>query len=118
VALLRVQGVIVFRNSVPWRGPAESFTVDSVSAASGVFEGHRAVTVTGHWSALDESVSPGWYYVPTTQRLGVFSAYVLEPMSEDGFVTWNCLDRDLQPGRAYPILRVRASISVPMELVQ
>ena len=118
VAMLRAQGVIVFRSAGPWRGSVESFSVDSVSGASGVFEGHRAVTVTGRWAALDESVSAGWYYVPTTQRLGVFSAYLLEPMSEDGFVTWNFLDRDLQAGRAYPILRLRASISVPMELVQ
>jgi hypothetical protein len=118
VALLRTQGVVVFRRRAEWRGPADRFTVDSVNNVSSVFEGHRAVTVSGKWSAAEVVIPAGWYYCPTTQRLGVFAAYLLEPMSEDGFVTWNFLDRDLRSGEPYPILRVAQPLPGAMDLVQ
>ena len=49
----------------------------------------------------------GWFVVPTDQRLGVLAAYLLEPASEDGFATWNQLDRELRRGRDAPILRLQ-----------
>ncbi|MFI5210699.1 MAG: hypothetical protein ACHQ2E_09660, partial [Gemmatimonadales bacterium] len=65
----------------------------------------------------DGQAGAGWFYVPTSQRQGVFAAYLLEPASEDGFVAWNFLDRDLRRGTVYPIFRVRAPLDVPMTLV-
>jgi hypothetical protein len=117
VELLRRQGVVVQRLDQEWQGGVEGFPVDSVSAAPYVFEGHRAVTVQGHWGAKPGQAAAGWFYVPTSQRQGVFAAYLLEPASEDGFVTWNFLDRDLRRGTEYPILRVRAPLTVPMTMV-
>jgi hypothetical protein len=49
--------------------------------------------------------------VPTHQPLGVLAAYLLEPASEDGVVTWNLLDAELDAGRSYPILRSRRAIA-------
>ena len=118
VAMLRTQGVLVARLESEWRGRAEVFMVDSVAVAPFVFEGHRTVTVTGSWAAQDTAVVPGWYYVSTDQRLGVFAAYLLEPGSEDGFVTWNYLDRDLRRGQPAPLLRVRAPLRVPLRLLE
>ncbi|MEO8201770.1 MAG: hypothetical protein ABI679_14670, partial [Gemmatimonadota bacterium] len=107
VRLLLAQGAIVGRLTGDWQGPVESFRIDSVIAARGVFEGHRTVTVEGQWAARDGKLPAGWYYVPTDQRLGMLAAYLLEPESEDGFATWNFLDRVLRPRGEYPILRVR-----------
>jgi Zinc carboxypeptidase len=118
VAMLRTQGVLVSRLGNDWRGEAEIFTVDSVAVAPFVFEGHRIVTVTGRWAPQDTEVNSGWYYVSTDQRLGVFAAYLLEPASEDGYATWNYLDRDLRRGAKAPVLRVRAPLQVPMSLVE
>jgi hypothetical protein len=41
----------------------------------------------------------------------------LEPESEDGFATWNLLDRDLRPGARFPVLRLLSS-GPPGQLVQ
>ena len=40
------------------------------------------------------------------QPLGVLAMYLLEPSSDDGFVTWNFLDDALAEGKDYPIWRV------------
>ena len=55
----------------------------------------------------------GWYLVRTDQPLGTLAAYLLEPASEDGIVTWNLLDRELQPKASYPLLRLRIAPRVP-----
>jgi murein tripeptide amidase MpaA len=118
VGLLRMQGVVAARLDGDWQGEMDAFTVDSVAVAPFVFEGHRTVTVSGHWSTRADTVSAGWFYVSTDQRLGAFAAYLLEPASEDGFATWNFLDRDLRAGREAPVLRVRHPIRAPMTLVE
>ena len=118
VQLLRIQGVVVARLSSDWNGEAEAFAVDSLGPAPFVFEGHRTVAITGRWTPRRAAARAGWYYVSTEQRLGVFAAYLLEPTSEDGFATWNLLDRDLRKGQEAPILRVRAAPQVPMTLVE
>ena len=117
VDLLRRQGVVVQRLNQEWQGTVEAFPVDSVSAVPFVFEGHRAVTVQGRWGVRAGQAAVGWFYVSTSQRQGAFAAYLLEPGSEDGFVAWNFLDRDLRRGTEYPVLRVRTPIAVPMTLV-
>jgi hypothetical protein len=116
IAMLRAQGVIVFRAGA-WRGAAERFTVDSVNLTTTVFEGHRAVGLLGRWASGEVTMPEGWFYVPTSQRLGVFASYMLEPMSEDGFVTWNFLDRDVAVGGVFPVARLRQPLVAPMELV-
>ncbi|MFL5401235.1 MAG: M14 family metallopeptidase [Gemmatimonadales bacterium] len=113
VELLRRQAVLVEALTHPWRGAAERFEVDSLSVAP-LFEGHRTVQVEGRWSAArDTALAAGWYIVRTDQPLGTLAAYILEPASEDGVVTWNLLDRELQAGSAYPILRLFTSPRVP-----
>jgi hypothetical protein len=108
VQLLSRQGIGVGELTSGWEGEVESFRVDSVTAAANPFEGHRLVRAWGRWSSRAASALPGWFFVPTDQRLGAFAGLLLEPESEDGLVTWNQLDRDLRRGGEYPILRVVA----------
>jgi hypothetical protein len=110
VDLLRRQGVVVQRLDQEWQGPGEGFLVDSVSAVPFVFEGHRAVTVQGHWNARTGQAAAGWFYVPTAQRQGVFAAYLLEPASEDGVDAWNLVDRLLTLRALHPVARVRVPV--------
>jgi len=118
VGLLRMQGVVVQRLGAAWQGEAEAFTVDSLAVAPFLFEGHRATSVTGRWRSRPAAAGAGWFYVSTDQRLGVFAAYLLEPGSEDGYATWNYLDRDLRRGEEAPILRVASAPMLPMTLVE
>jgi hypothetical protein len=116
ITLLRRQGVLVERLTSGWTGPGEQFVVDSL-AVEPLFEGHRTVRVEGRWSeASGLQARPGWFLVRTAQPLGVLAAYLLEPASEDGLVTWNFLDRELAKGTPYPILRTRAKLAVAAEL--
>jgi hypothetical protein len=108
--LLRRHGITVERLRGQTAGPIESFTVDSV-VREPLLEGHHPVRLEGRWSQGKETAAAGWYLVRTAQTLGVLAAYLLEPASEDGVVTWNLLDAGLSAGRPYPILRSRRGIS-------
>jgi hypothetical protein len=107
VALLRRQGIEVAQGRARAAG-LERFVVDSIRLEP-VFEGHRPAVVDGHWRPYAGEVDSGWYRVETAQPLGLLAAYLLEPASEDGVVTWNLLDAELAAGRAYPILRSQAA---------
>jgi hypothetical protein len=118
VVLLRRHGIAVERLEAGWRGSLEGFAVDSVVPARGAFEGHRATRVEGAWRARDGEVPAGWYWVPTDQPRGLLAAWLLEPASEDGVLTWNLLDRGLHRGAEAPVRRLRAVPEVPRHLVE
>jgi len=110
VALLRRQGIHVGRLSREWNGPAERFAVDTLTTGP-LFEGHRTVQAEGRWgSGAALTAPPGWFVVSTAQVLGPLAAYLLEPASEDGVVTWNLVDRELEAPAEYPIVRVRQAL--------
>jgi hypothetical protein len=119
VDLLRRQGVEVDSLTDRWRGSVQAFAVESLTVAP-LFEGHRTVQAEGRWAGEpgDTAITAGWYLIPTAQPLGVLAAYLLEPASEDGVVTWNLLDRELQPGTTYPILRLRSRPRTPAVTVR
>jgi hypothetical protein len=106
VQLLRAQGIGVDSLTDEAKLASHAFTIDSLIVGP-LFEGHRTVQVEGSWSsrAADTVAAAGWYLVTTRQPLGTLAAYLLEPASEDGVVTWNLLDRELQAHTSYPILR-------------
>jgi hypothetical protein len=117
VELLRQQGVQVEQTTQPWRTRVEVFTVTRLSADS-LFEGHRSVHADGRWAqAVDTLIPAGSYTAKTDQPLGMLAGYLLEPASEDGIVTWNLLDRELQTGGAYPVVRIPARSPVPTTML-
>jgi hypothetical protein len=107
IDLLRRHGIVVKQLAGPWRGEIEAFRIDSLRAARRQFEGHRAAFADGEWVTRYGSVADTWFYVGTDQPRGVLAAYLLEPASEDGLVTWNLFDRGLSQGGEAPVLRVR-----------
>lgn len=107
IELLRRQGVEVDRGTAR-AARLERFVVDSIRQEPR-FEGHRPTVIEGRWRQYAGEAGPGWYRVRTAQPLGLLAAYLLEPASEDGIVTWNLLDAELVAGRAYPILRSPSS---------
>jgi hypothetical protein len=115
-ALLRAQGIEVRRLAAAWTGSAEAFQVDSL-AVENLFEGHRALRVEGKWGPAAAPPAAGWYAVLTDQPLGTYAAYILEPGSEDGLVTWNFFDRNLRRGQPAPVLRVRSAFTIPAEML-
>jgi hypothetical protein len=118
VALLRRHGIGVDHTTRPWRARVLIFTPDSVHSDS-LFEGHKPVQVQGRWASesIDTLIPAGDFLVRTDQALGPLAAYLLEPASEDGVVTWNLLDRDLRVGLPYPIVRIESPPLVPLTAI-
>jgi hypothetical protein len=112
--LLRRHGITVESARRRVAGPLETFTVDKLARDS-LFEGHLPIRLEGRWREGGGTAATGWYLVPTAQPLGVLAAYLLEPASEDGVVTWNLLDSGLSQGRPYPILRAPRAAPAAME---
>jgi hypothetical protein len=111
IDLLRRHGIAVEPLGERDAGSLERFTMGRIQRGQ-PFEGHRTVVLEGRWAqGATEQTSADWYVVRTGQPLGLLAAYLLEPASEDGVVTWNLLDPELATGRPYPILRSRLAVS-------
>ncbi|MDP9178729.1 MAG: hypothetical protein M3O61_13685, partial [Gemmatimonadota bacterium] len=106
VRLLRQHGARVDSLTATRVAMAETFVADSVIASPRAFQGHRELRVVGHWKTERRELTAGSFIVPTNQRLGSIIIYLLEPLSDDGLVTWNFYDSAFRSGGAYPVLRV------------
>ena len=110
---LLVHGVVVERLRAPTMIDAAAFTVDSVSHARRIFQGHYESRVWGRWGTDRRALPTGTLIVPTAQSLGALAAYLLEPESDDGLVTWNTLDAELRRGAEFPVIRVLERLPAP-----
>ena len=106
VALLRLHGIRVDRSDSAWTARGEAFTIDSIIASPRPFQGHREVRLRGRWERGLQGLPPKSFIVSTAQPRGTLIVYLLEPESEDGFVTWNLFDSELKKGGRYPVTRI------------
>ncbi|MEP6507955.1 MAG: hypothetical protein ABJC63_06975, partial [Gemmatimonadales bacterium] len=110
IRLLRLHGVNVAMapSSFSRRSARiQQFTIDSVSTAARVFQGHKETRVNGQWRDYSDAISGAWYIVDVAMLpRGPLAVYLLEPQSEDGLVDWNYLDHELRANGTYPIFRV------------
>ena len=88
---------------------AERFVIRDSSLAERPFEGHRLRTVEGAWTAAEQTVPAGTLVVPVSPPLGRLVFSLLEPRSDDGVVSWNLLDEQIEADSIYPILRLPAA---------
>ncbi|HEV7387799.1 MAG TPA: M14 family metallopeptidase [Gemmatimonadaceae bacterium] len=106
VALLRLHGIRVDRSDSAWTARGEAFTIDSIITSPRPFQGHREVRLRGRWERGLQGLPPKSFIVSTAQPRGTLIVYLLEPESEDGFVTWNLFDSELKKGGRYPVTRI------------
>ncbi len=88
----------------------EVFKVETVERAKRAYQGHHRVKLKGRTSILKRPLEKDSYVVPLSQPLGQLIVYMLEPLSEDGLVSWGLLGDDLKEGREYPVHRVIGSL--------
>jgi hypothetical protein len=89
----------------------ERFIIDTVAQSPRLFQGHREVRLGGRWMPTDTlPLQAGSLVVRGGQPKGILALYLLEPLSDDGLVTWNFLDAWLSRGGTYPITRVMSRI--------
>ncbi|HEY4735302.1 MAG TPA: M14 family metallopeptidase [Gemmatimonadaceae bacterium] len=106
VSLLRLHGVRVDRSDSAWTARGEAYTIDSIITSTRPFQGHREVRLKGRWERGLQALPARSFIVSTAQPRGPLIVYLLEPESEDGFVTWNLFDSDLKRGGRYPVTRI------------
>ncbi len=101
---LEAHGVAVVRYASAREVRVERFALDSSAVTEREFQGRRERTVWGRWVSESTSLPPGSAYVSLDQPLGRLAFTLLEPRSDDGFVSWGLVDESIEAGRL-PILR-------------
>ncbi len=99
-------GIVWERVDRPTRRVVERFTIDSSAVAPREFQGHHVRTVFGSYQEVAEDIPMGAVIVSTSQPLGRLAFTLLEPESDDGLVTWNVLDDEIEGTDSYPIVRL------------
>jgi hypothetical protein len=72
------------------------FQITTLQRSARKFEGHLMATAEGTFEKASRKFQAGDYIVDLAQPLGNLAFYVLEPQSDDGFITWNFLDSYLE----------------------
>jgi hypothetical protein len=106
---LAAHGIRFTRLAADEQVEAETFAISANTQAERPFQEHRMRTLEGAWQTASMTTLPaGTIAIPVSQPLGRLVFYLLEPRSDDGWVTWNVLDQVLGDSvKTYPILRKR-----------
>ena len=103
---LRHHGVDVQRVAANAEMSVERFIIANYTRASKPFQNRFEARLTGRYEPAKLAAEVGGLFVPADQRLARLAFSLLEPESDDGFVTWNLIEAGLSPGATYPIYRV------------
>jgi len=118
IAKLLQHGIAVEELTTTLTAEVQSFTITKVNKAERRFQGHNEVNLSGEYKKQSMTFEPGTLLVRTSQPLGILAAYLLEPESEDGLVTWNFLDSALAPQRAYPVYKLMNEANIAAKVIQ
>jgi Zinc carboxypeptidase len=103
---LRWHGVLMQRVTASTEIAVQRFVIESYTRAANAFQNHYEARLTGRLEAAKLLAEQGSLLIPASQPLARLAFYLLEPESDDGFVTWNLIEAGLSPGSTYPIYRV------------
>jgi hypothetical protein len=103
---LEAHGVQIARLDTETVIEASDFSIDSTRTSEREYQGHRPREAWGEWVPVRDVVPAGTVVVPVRQPLGRLIVVLLEPRSDDGFLSWNLLDPALEESGVYPIKRV------------
>jgi murein tripeptide amidase MpaA len=111
IEVLKLHGIKTEKLASEAKLNVESFELTDLRPAQRLNQGHYTNTVKGKYLASEMTFPAGTMVIRTSQPLANVAAYLLEPESNDGLVTWNFFDRYLVPqwGRGfnpYPVYKV------------
>lgn len=107
---LLMHGIDVHQFTSSAKVKAKAFEIDKVDRAARAFQNHKMVKLNGKWSEAEIEVASGSYFVPTRQPLGRLAAYLLEPESNDGLVTWNFFDSTIDTQSTFPVYSYQGNL--------
>jgi murein tripeptide amidase MpaA len=101
--LLKIHGIALERLSIDDTLEAERFDISELRGASRLSQGHYMNSIKGKYTTEKINFRAGTIVIRMAQPLANVAAYLLEPESGDGLLTWNFFDRYLVPqwGRGY-----------------
>jgi hypothetical protein len=111
ISLLKTQGVITEKLAEDSKIEVERFEISELKGSGRLNQGHYTNTIKGRFIKEFIAFSAGTLVIRTAQPLANLVAYLLEPQSNDGLLTWNFLDRYLVPQwgmgfNPYPVYKV------------
>jgi len=109
--LLKMHGIKMEKLTNDSKIEVERFEISELKGAPRLNQGHYTNTIKGKYQVDTIDFPAGTILVRTAQPLSNVTAYLLEPQSNDGLVTWNLLDRYLVPQWGmgyyqYPVYKV------------
>jgi hypothetical protein len=93
---LRKHGITVTQLSKSVTKDGEVFEINKHEKSQRKFEGHNMARVYGKFVSKKQKFNKGDYVVELAQPLGNLAFYLLEPESDDGYVTWNFFDEHFE----------------------
>ena len=117
INLLQRHGIQVGKLSKAETLEVESFQMTDLKPEKRLNQGHYPHTATGSWKSIQTEFKAGTYIIRTAQPLANLAAYMLEPQTNDGLLTWNLLDRYLLPQwgngfNPYPVYKIIKPIKI------
>jgi dipeptidyl-peptidase-4 len=97
ITLMRTHGILLEELTEASKIDAERFEIAELKGATRLNQGHYTNTIKGRFVRESISFPAGTIVIRTAQPLANLAAYLLEPQSNDGLLTWNYLDRYLVP---------------------
>jgi hypothetical protein len=95
--LLSRHGIKVEELAAESEFDVQRFDISDLKSSQRLNQGHHTNTIAGHYTDVRMKFPAGTKVVRTAQPLASLAAYLLEPQSNDGLITWNFFDRYLVP---------------------
>ncbi|WP_396216423.1 M14 family metallopeptidase [Gemmatimonas sp.] len=108
--LLTAHGISFRVLPAPATVTGQEFVIDTVNVSGRPFQGHREVSVDGRWRDVSRQLPAGTLVVQSGTRRDLLALLLLEPESDDGFLTWNVFDASLGTGKVAPVVRLTAPL--------
>jgi hypothetical protein len=117
IGLLRTHGIKLEKLETSTKIIVDRFNVSELIGESRLNQGHYTNTIKGNFIHDTIEFQSGTVVVRMSQPLANVVAYLLEPQSNDGLMTWNYLDRYLVPQwgsgyNPYPVYKVLNKVDI------
>ncbi len=114
IANLTAHGILVQELAEEVDIPVVAARIDTVHRDHDEFQGHRLLDITTTREPCQQRLVAGTAIVRTRQDLGRLAMLLLEPMSQDGLVTWNFFDEASKEGALFPVVRIEGEQPLPL----
>ncbi|GMR13338.1 MAG: M14 family metallopeptidase [Gemmatimonadota bacterium] len=112
VDVLNLHGIRTKKTSTETTLTVQEFVVESTKVSVRPFQGRQEREVWGAYREMERTFAPGTTMISVAQPLGLLAFQLLEPRADDGFLDWAMLDRFVEVGSPYPVVRSMTPVNV------